>query len=34
MVKGKVVPVYTMKIFSGSTVTTAVICNLAENRDK
>ena len=29
MVKGKVIPVYTMKTFRGSTVTTAFICNLS-----
>jgi predicted aconitase with swiveling domain len=30
MVKGKDVPVNTMKIFRGSTVTSAIICNLSK----
>jgi hypothetical protein len=32
MVKGKDVPVYTMKTFRGSTVTAAVICNLSRKQ--
>jgi hypothetical protein len=32
MVKGKAVPVYTMKTFRGSTVTTALICNLSRKQ--
>jgi len=27
--KGKVIPVYTMKTFRGSTVTIAIICNIS-----
>jgi hypothetical protein len=32
MVKGKGVPVYTMKKFRGSTVTIALICNLSRKQ--
>ena len=32
MVKGKDIPVYTMKLFRGSTVTTELICNLSRKQ--